>query len=139
VLPASRFGAHRRQIVDLVAHRKLPAIYDARSFVQAGGLMSYSENITERLQRVATYVDKILKGAKPADLPIEQPTTFELVIHLTAAAPSASLALPHSSPDTHQHHQKCARATFWAESPLAQEIRSNRPLLGKAPSGRGAG
>jgi len=85
VLPTSRFDAHRRQIVDLMAHRKLPAIYDARGFVQAGGLMSYSENITERLQRVATYVDKILKGAKPADLPIERPTTFELVINLKTA------------------------------------------------------
>jgi putative tryptophan/tyrosine transport system substrate-binding protein len=95
VLPASRFGAHRRQIVDLVAHRKLPAIYDARSFVQAGGLMSYSENITERLQRVARYVDKILKGAKPADLPIEQPTTFELVINLKTAK-ALGLTIPPS-------------------------------------------
>jgi putative tryptophan/tyrosine transport system substrate-binding protein len=85
VLPSARFGAHRRQIVDLVAHRKLPAIYDGRGWVAAGGLMFYGRNAAELLRRTATYVDKILKGAKPADLPIEQPMTFELVINLQAA------------------------------------------------------
>jgi len=85
VLPAARFWAHRRRIVARVADRKLPAIYEAQGFVQAGGLMSYSESLTERLRRVATYVDKILNGAKPADLPIEQPTTFELVINVKTA------------------------------------------------------
>jgi putative ABC transport system substrate-binding protein len=85
VLPSTRFGAHRRQIVDPVAHRKLPAIYDGRGWVAAGGLMFYGRNAAELLRRTATYVDKILKGAKPADLPIEQPMTFELVINLQAA------------------------------------------------------
>jgi putative ABC transport system substrate-binding protein len=85
VLPSTRFNAHHRRLVDLVAHHQLPAIYGWRRFVEDGGLMSYAANETERLQRVATYVDKILKGAKPADLPVEQPTKFELVINLKTA------------------------------------------------------
>jgi len=95
VLPAARFWAHRRHIVDRVADRKLPAIYEAQEFVQAGGLMSYSESLTERLQRVATNVDKILKDAKPSDLLIEQPTTFDLVINLKTAK-ALGLTIPPS-------------------------------------------
>jgi len=78
-----------------VADRKLPAIYEAQEFVQAGGLMSYSESLTERLQRVATNVDKILKDAKPSDLLIEQPTTFDLVINLKTAK-ALGLTIPPS-------------------------------------------
>jgi putative ABC transport system substrate-binding protein len=85
VLPAGRFNAHSRRIVGLVAHSQLPAIYPARWFVEAGGLMFYGANLAEAVQRAARYVDKILKGAKPADLPVEQPTTFELVINLKTA------------------------------------------------------
>ncbi len=64
---------------------RLPAVYQAKSFVRAGGLMSYGPNRSEFRARIAVYVDKILKGAKPADLPIEQPTKFELIINLKTA------------------------------------------------------
>jgi len=78
------FGEHKR-IVDLAAHDRLPAMYQAREFVDAGGLMSYGANLPDLFRQIATYVDKILKGAKPADLPVEQPTKFELVINLKTA------------------------------------------------------
>lgn len=76
---------HRAQILDLVAKHRLPAIYTLRSFVDAGGLMSYGPSQADQYRRAATYVDRILKGAQPADLPVEQPTKFELVINLRAA------------------------------------------------------
>jgi putative ABC transport system substrate-binding protein len=85
VLPAERFFVHRKRLVDLVAHHQLPAIYGGRGFVEAGGLMSYDSNATEGSRRAATYVDKILKGAKPADLPVERPMRFDLVINLKTA------------------------------------------------------
>jgi putative ABC transport system substrate-binding protein len=74
-----------KRILDLAAKNRLPAVYDDRSAVQADGLMSYGANQADLDRRAATYVDKILKGAKPAELPIEQPTKFELVINLKAA------------------------------------------------------
>jgi putative ABC transport system substrate-binding protein len=77
--------SHRTQVVDLVAKSRLPAIYNVAEFVEAGGLMTYGPSITDLARRAATYVDKILKGAKPADLPVEQPTKFEFVINLKAA------------------------------------------------------
>ena len=76
---------YRQRIVDFAAQRHLPAIYDAREFVDAGGLISYGPSLKAMQQRVAEYVDKIFKGAKPGDLPVEQPTKFELVINLKAA------------------------------------------------------
>jgi putative ABC transport system substrate-binding protein len=76
---------HRRVIVDLAAKHRLPAIYASREFVEAGGLMTYGVSYPHLYRRAATYVDKILKGAKPADLPIEQPMKFELGINLKAA------------------------------------------------------
>ncbi len=86
VMLADRFLlAHRTQIVDFVAKNRLPAIYPYRDFVVAGGLMSYSPNYEDLFLRSATYVDKILKGAKPSDLPVERPTKFELVINLKTA------------------------------------------------------
>jgi putative ABC transport system substrate-binding protein len=85
VLPAERFFVHRKRLVDLVAHHQLPAIYPGRGFVEAGGLMSYDANLTEGSRRAATYVDKILKGAKPADLPVERPMRFDLVINRKTA------------------------------------------------------
>jgi putative ABC transport system substrate-binding protein len=74
-----------RRIVDLSAKHRLPSIFSSREYVDAGGLMAYGPNFTELYRRAATYVDKILKGAKPADLPIEQPTKFELVINMQTA------------------------------------------------------
>jgi putative tryptophan/tyrosine transport system substrate-binding protein len=85
VLPSPMlFGEHQR-IVELAANNRLPGMYQAREFVDAGGLMSYGANLDDLFRRTATYVDKILKGAKPADLPVERPTKFELVINLKAA------------------------------------------------------
>ena len=71
--------------MELVSRTQLPAMYFNREFVDVGGLMSYGANIADLFRRAATYVDKILKGAKPADLPVEQPTKFELIINLKAA------------------------------------------------------
>jgi ABC-type uncharacterized transport system substrate-binding protein len=76
---------HRRQIVGLAVKNQLPAIYDSREFADVGGLMSYGTNLADIFRRAATYVDKILKGARPADLPVEQPTKFELIINLKTA------------------------------------------------------
>ena len=78
-------GVHLKRIVELAATSRLPAMYDGRDFVEAGGLMSYAADFTEMWRRAAAYVDKILKGAKPADLPVEQPTKFEFVINLKTA------------------------------------------------------
>ena len=77
--------SQRTRIVDLAAKSRLPAMYHIREFVEAGGLMSYGVSITDLDRRAATYVDKILKGAKPADLPVEQPKKFEFIINLKAA------------------------------------------------------
>ncbi len=76
---------HRREIVDLAAVHRIAAVYESHLFVEPGGLMSYGVNIPEMSRRGAVYVDKILRGAKPADLPIEQPTKFELAINLKTA------------------------------------------------------
>ena len=85
VLPSPVTLSQRRQVVDFAATRRLPGIYWATEFVEAGGLMTYSVSFTDLFRRTATYVDKILKGAKPADLPVEQPTKFEFIINLKAA------------------------------------------------------
>src|SRR5713101_1835149 len=83
VLPSTMFFIERRRLVALAAKHRLPAVYPSREFVDAGGLMSYgAANFADLYRRAATYVDKILKGAKPGDLPVEQPTKFELVINL---------------------------------------------------------
>ena len=79
------FLANRTRIVEFTARSRLPAIFPDREFVQAGGLMAYGPSLTANFRRAAGYVDKILKGAKPADLPVEQPTQFELVINLKTA------------------------------------------------------
>jgi len=85
VPPDATFNASRIRIIDLAAKAQLPAIYFNRVFAEAGGLVSYGPNISEDYRRAAVYVDKILKGANPADLPVERPTKFELIINLKTA------------------------------------------------------
>jgi putative tryptophan/tyrosine transport system substrate-binding protein len=77
--------SHRKQLADLAVKNRLPAIYDRREFVEDGGFMSYGVSSTDLFRRAATYVDKLLKGRKPADLPVEQPKKFEFIINLKAA------------------------------------------------------
>ena len=86
---------HRTRIVGLAAKHRLPALYGLREFVDAGGLMSYAPILLDNFRRAATYVDKILKGANPADLPVEQPTKFELVINMKTAK-ALGLTIPPS-------------------------------------------
>ena len=95
VLSSSMFVNERRRLVDLAAKNRLPALYPTRESVDAGNLMSYGPNLADSFRRAATYVDKILKGAKPGDLPVEQPTKFELVINLRAAK-ALGLTIPQS-------------------------------------------
>jgi putative ABC transport system substrate-binding protein len=95
VLLSIMFLDERRRLVDLAAKNRLPAVYSLREFVDAGGLMSYAPNVADMFRRAATYVDKILKGAKPADLPVEQPTKFELVVNLKTAK-ALGLTIPQS-------------------------------------------
>jgi putative tryptophan/tyrosine transport system substrate-binding protein len=85
VLNSAILISQRKQIADLAVNNRLPAIYPQNEYVENGGLMSYGVSFIDLHRRAATYVDKILKGAKPADLPVEQPTKFELVINLKAA------------------------------------------------------
>jgi putative ABC transport system substrate-binding protein len=85
VLAGSILNSHRTQVVELVVKSRLPAIYPYPEYLEDGGLMTYSVSFTDLFRRAATYVDKILKGAKPADLPVEQPMKFELIINLKAA------------------------------------------------------
>jgi ABC-type uncharacterized transport system substrate-binding protein len=85
VLTTPAFDLERQRIVDLAAKNRLPAVYASRNYVESGGLMSYGTNFPDLHRRAARYVDKILKGAVPADLPVEQPTKFELVINLKTA------------------------------------------------------
>ncbi len=95
VLQSTMFFSERRRLVDLAAKHRLPAVYSMREFVAVGGLMSYGPNIADLFRRAATYVDKILKGAKPGDLPVEQPTKFELIINLKTAK-ALGLTIPPS-------------------------------------------
>src|SRR5262245_13497007 len=85
VLSGPVLSSHRARVLDLVVESRLPAIHNFPEWVEAGGLMTYGVNLKDLYRRAATYVDKILKGAKPADLPVEQPTKFELIINLKAA------------------------------------------------------
>jgi putative tryptophan/tyrosine transport system substrate-binding protein len=78
-------SSHRIEIAELAVKSRLPVIYQRREYVEAGGLISYGADRNDLFRRAATYVDKILKGTKPADIPVEQPTKFELVINLKTA------------------------------------------------------
>ncbi len=95
VLGSAMFNNERRRLVDLAAKNRLPAVYSSREYVDAGGLMSYGPDLADLFRRAATYVDKILKGAKPGDLPVEQPTKFDLVINLKTAK-ALGLTIPQS-------------------------------------------
>jgi putative ABC transport system substrate-binding protein len=85
VIPSGLFFSHRRQLAALAVQHRLPTMFLEREFVEAGGLMAYGPSLADLSRRAATYVHKILQGAKPADLPVEQPTKFELVINLKTA------------------------------------------------------
>ncbi len=95
VLPNNMFNNERRHLVALAAKNRLPTVFPYREGADAGGLMAYGANLADLLRRAATYVDKILKGAKPADLPVEQPTKFELIINLKTAK-DLGLRIPQS-------------------------------------------
>jgi len=95
VLPSTMLFAEGKRIVDLTAKHRLPAMFNAREFVELGGLIAYGASLIDLNRRAATYVDRILKGAKPADLPVEQPTKFELVLNLKTAK-ALGLTIPQS-------------------------------------------
>jgi ABC-type uncharacterized transport system substrate-binding protein len=95
VLPDPTFTTHRGHIAELAAKRRIPTMYEAREYVLAGGLVSYAASLADQFSRAAMYIDRILKGAKPADLPVEQPTKFELVINLKTAK-ALGLTIPQS-------------------------------------------
>jgi putative ABC transport system substrate-binding protein len=95
VLPSSMFFNERRRLVDLAAKNRLPAVYALREYVDAGGLMAYGPNLADLFRRAAAYVDKILNGTKPGDLPVEQPTKFEMIINLKTAK-ALGLTIPQS-------------------------------------------
>ena len=87
--------ANGKRIVDFALKSRLPSVYGSRGYVEAGGLMYYGADLADNYRRVAYFVDRILKGAKPADLPVEQPTKFELVINLKTAK-QIGLTIPQS-------------------------------------------
>ena len=89
------FGEHRQRLLDLTAKARLPAMFLRKEFVEAGGLMSYGPSWRDMYRRAAAHVDKILKGANPADIPVEQPTKFELVINLKTAK-ELGLSIPYT-------------------------------------------
>jgi ABC-type uncharacterized transport system substrate-binding protein len=94
-LPLPILTGQRQRIAKLALRNRLPSVFHWREYVESGGLMSYGANQDDLIRRAAKYVDKILKGAKPADLPVEQPTTFELVINLKTAK-ALGLTIPPS-------------------------------------------
>ena len=97
VLPDTFTLVHRELILRLAAERRLPAIYSFRLFATSGGLMSYGINATDQFPRAATYIDRILRGEKANELPVQAPTKYELVINLKAAKAMASTCPQHCS------------------------------------------
>ena len=94
-VPGPLASANRVRIVTLALTAKLPVIYGSRNYIEAGGLMSYGPDISSQFQRAADFVDKIFRGAKPADIPVEQPTKFYLFVNLTTAR-ALGLTVPQS-------------------------------------------
>jgi putative ABC transport system substrate-binding protein len=86
---------YQKRVAELAIKNRMPSMNELSEYVEAGGLMSYSANNIDQYRRAATYVDKILKGAKPADLPVEQPTKFEFVVNLKTAK-ALNLTIPQS-------------------------------------------
>jgi len=95
IIDTTTLYPYREKIVELAFKNRLPLLAETTIWVEAGGLMSYSANEPESYRRIATYVDKVLKGARPADLPVEQPTKFEFVINLKTAS-ALNLTIPQS-------------------------------------------
>jgi putative tryptophan/tyrosine transport system substrate-binding protein len=95
LLATAPINNHLKLVADLAVKNRLPSIYDRSEFVEAGGLMSYGPNVTNMARRAATYVDKVLKGANPGDLPVERPTKFDFVINLKTAK-QIGLTIPQS-------------------------------------------
>jgi ABC-type uncharacterized transport system substrate-binding protein len=95
MFPSAMLFNERQRVINLAEKHRLPSVYAAKEFVEIGGLISYGASITDSFRRAATYVDRILKGAKPGDLPVEQPTKFELVINLKTAK-ALGLSIPPS-------------------------------------------
>jgi len=95
VVPDSVFNTHRARLADLSSRHRLPTMYGQDDYAKAGGLMSYAANRTDLYRRAAGYVDRLLRGASPAELPVEQPTKFELVINLKTAK-ALGLTIPQS-------------------------------------------
>src|SRR5262245_21383977 len=95
VLPSARLLRAHKRLVVLAAKNRLPALYTSKEFVDAGGLMAYGANLADVYRRAATYVDRILKGTRPSDLPVEQPTWFELIINRKTAK-ALGLTIPPS-------------------------------------------
>ena len=95
IMPDAAFVTHLKRLADLAAKNRLPSIFHLREFADAGSLLAYGPDRADMFRRATTYVDKILKGAKPADLPVEQPTKFDLVINLKTAK-ALGLTLPQS-------------------------------------------
>ena len=95
VLTSAFLSAHRETLVDIAVRSKLPVIYNNTAFVEAGGLISYGPDVLDNFRRAATYVDKILKGARPENLPVEQPRKFDLAINLKTAKQIGITIPPH--------------------------------------------
>jgi hypothetical protein len=137
VLPSAMFGNHTGQIVALAAKCRVPAIYPEREYADDGGLLIYGRDVRRLFSRIATYVDRIMKGAKPADLPVEQPTKFELVVNLNTAKklgltiPPSILAradeiIEYTVKRASGPRPNSAMAAFGASSPLAVTSAKDR-------------
>ena len=125
-LPSAMLFSERRRIVDLAATHRLPAMFNAREFVQLGGLIAYGASIADLNRRSATYVDRILKGAKPSDLPVEQPTKFELVINLKTAK-ALGLTVPNTLLAARRRGDRMRDAPgSWRDPPVQNPMQAQR-------------